>query len=220
MIVAWLSPGTVSHDFCRSLANIVKADPRIVGQIPFRSGPNLSSSRNQVARTFLEYDADWLWMIDSDMTFDVDLLDKLLEVADLEEAPIVGGLCIGQRYTKDRVEYFTTMFTFDEDGEAWRMDEYPSDAVVDIDATGTGCLLVHRSVFEEIRRNYDDPLVWFAEEINDKGGLHSEDITFCLRARACGFPVKVNTAAKVGHVKSQLINEAVYLAWLEETHGE
>lgn len=220
MIAAWLSPGTVSHDFCRSLSNIVKADPRIVGQIPFRSGPNLSSSRNQVARTFLEHDADWLWMIDSDMTFDVDLLDRLLAVADPDDAPIVGGLCIGQRYTSGRLEFFTTMFTFDADGQAWRMDEYPPDTVVDIDATGTGCLLVHRTVLEEIRRRYDEPLVWFAEEINDKGGLHSEDITFCLRARACGFPVKVHTGAKVGHVKPQLINEAVYLAWLEETHGE
>lgn len=215
MIVAWLSPGTVEHDFCRSLTNTIQAEPeRIVGQIPLKSGPNLSAPRNQIARTFLANTAEWLWMVDSDMTFPPDTLARLLDAADPVDAPIVGGLCFGQRGPD---EIFPTMFVR-EDGESYRVDEYPPDTLLDVAATGTGCLLVHRDVLEKLQANYREPFPWFAETVNEHGGVESEDVTFCFRARDQGFPVKVHTGIPVGHVKPQVINEAVYQAWRK--HGE
>ncbi|MFO7294000.1 MAG: glycosyltransferase [Acidimicrobiia bacterium] len=221
VIIAWLSPGTVAHDFCRSLANVIAAEPdRIAGQIPLPSGPNLSASRNKVVRMFLNHtDAEWLWMLDSDMVFPPDTLARLLDVADPEESPIVGGLCFGQRTTEGRVEYFTTMFSR-VDGDIYRLETWPEDTLLTVAATGTACLLVHRSVFEALKELYPEPLPWFAEEVNEQGGLHSEDVTFCFRAAKAGFPVKVHTGVKIGHVKPRVIDDQTYLEWWRAANGE
>lgn len=220
VIVAWMSDGTVTHDFCRSLANTIQAEPdRIAGMIALPSGPNLSASRNKVARMFLDTDAEWLWMVDADMKFPHDTLARMLTVADSEETPILGALCFGQRHTADRLEYFTTMFSRDDSGGVWRLEDYPAETLLTLDATGTGCLMVHRTVFETVAEHYPEPLQWFAEEVNEWGALNSEDVTFCFRARKCGFPVKVHTGIKVGHVKPRVVDESVYQDW-RASHGE
>jgi hypothetical protein len=38
----------------------------------------------------------------------------------------------------------------------------------------------------------------------------SEDITFCLRAGACGFPVYVHTGIEIGHMKEQMLTAELY----------
>ena len=63
------------------------------------SSANVSSSRNQLVTTFLdESDAEWLWMVDTDMVFAPNTLEALLVNANADKdsehyAPIVGGLC-------------------------------------------------------------------------------------------------------------------------------
>lgn len=59
---------------------------RFAYHLPIESGANIVTARNRIVRVFLENtDAEWLWMVDSDMTFEMDTLDRLLEVADKTE---------------------------------------------------------------------------------------------------------------------------------------
>jgi hypothetical protein len=54
----------------------------------------ISSSRNKVARDFLDNTAgEWLWFVDSDMGFAPDTLNRLVESADPAARPVMGGLC-------------------------------------------------------------------------------------------------------------------------------
>jgi hypothetical protein len=50
---------------------------------------------------------------------------------------------------------------------------------------------------------------WFQE--TELGGERcGEDVTFCLRAARCGFPIYVHTGVPVGHQKTQVLNIDAY----------
>ena len=65
---------------------------------------------------------------------------------------------------------------------------YPKDAVIDVDAVGFGFVLIRKPVIDALEHPFTTK--------TSKG----EDIAFCENAKAAGFSVKVNTAAKVGHI--------------------
>lgn len=213
VIVSLLHPGHWDGEFGRSLVNLMWRDKgRLIdGWLPIPTGPNLATARNRQARTFLGTDSEWLWIVDSDMAFQENTLDLLVEAANPQWAPIVGALCFGQKSVDGTLVFYPTLYQVDDDG-AYRVDDYPADQMFQVSATGTACLLIHRSVLEKMQANYPEPFPWFAEEINEWGGLNSEDVTFCLRAGELGFPVHVHTGIKTGHSKRFLLTEDLYLS--------
>jgi hypothetical protein len=87
--------------------------------------------------------------------------------------------------------------------------DYPVNALVDVAATGSACILIHRSVFEAIREEYGD--TWYDRVPNPYvGELHGEDISFCLRAGALGFPVHVHTGIRTTHLKHIWLSDVDY----------
>lgn len=228
VVVAYLSPGTVTHEFHECLLNLAMFDayagPKRFGdgggRLAIRSSANLAGPRNEAVRIFLtQSTAPWFWFLDTDMTFEVDILERLLLVADPEKAPIVGGLC----FSIDHGVISPTLFDFAEvDGkpEVVRYDAYPLDSVMPVAATGTACLLIHRSVFERMAAEpptspgFSAAYPWFQErEFGPK--VVSEDITFCWRAGLLGYPIYVNTSAKLGHEKTFLLTEDRYIAQIQ-----
>ena len=228
VVVAYLRPSTVHGAFMECLLDLLLYDiathQRIVeggGRLSFQAGVNLSGPRNEVVKKFLEYGrADWLWMIDSDMTFAPDTVERLLEYADPEKAPIVGGLCFALNNEGDIVP---TLYGLDGDPrnpDVTQFNEWPVDAMFQVAATGGACLLVHKSVFERMRdfdhprgrRGFNDAYPWFQETEHD-GRPVSEDITFCWRAGLMQIPVFVNTSVHIGHIKDRLLTmESYFLA--------
>lgn len=219
--VSWLFPDKVAGEFCVSIANLVGYDQRrnrhITGLMPMSSGPNLNTARNKQATHFLEEtDAEWLLIVDSDMVFDPDVIVRLLEVADPEKAPVVGGLCFGETTKQDgRVVPFPTLYTYGENlvGQQVDFNAEPVERLVQVNGTGTGFLMVHHTVFEAVADKFGDraPLVWF-EEMVLEGRLWSEDQMFCLRAQQAGFPIHVDMQTRIGHVKRHIVDIGSYLA--------
>jgi hypothetical protein len=219
-VIAFIHPGQTSAYFTTSLVGSLLFDRvssrRVVNIFNEWSSANVSASRNSIVRKFLDVDAEWLWFIDADMAWDPDALDALHEVADSESAPIVGGLCFGASHDV----LWPTIYQLGEvDGKPTtvRVEDYPPDALVQVAATGAAFLLIHRSALEAIRdREFNRTFPWFQEtELN--GQPVGEDLTFCLRAGMVGLPVFVNTAVKVGHHKSHLLTEALFLAQRKAT---
>jgi GT2 family glycosyltransferase len=208
VVLGWIDPGTVNGDFAASMAKMVAystAKQILTGILRWQSGPIIEDARNALTRQFLASDQEWLFMVDSDMTFDMDALERLLEAADADSAPVVGGLCFG--WKKD-VGPFPTMYQWD--GEGTRVVDGQMDGeVYPVDATGAAFLLVHRTVFENNRE--PEPLPWFARSLHN-GHLVGEDITFCLRLRQNNVPIYVHTGVKTGHVKQFTWNQENYEA--------
>jgi len=177
----------------------------------------ISHARNVGAAAFLSSDADWLLWIDTDIGFEKDALEKLMEVADPETAPIVGGLCfIEGDFAHDwmgglRSSLSPTLYdwTWVEDAGGYKMvprQEWTTDEVTRVGATGCGFLLTHRSVYEKISRWLHEqgapPNVWFERIPGPDGERCGEDVSFCLRAHQVGLPILVHTGVATTHQKT------------------
>lgn len=229
VVVGYCSPSDVKADFMESLMYLLMYDfaghKRVVeggGVLPIRAGVNLAGPRNDMVRKFLAHrKADWLLMIDTDMIFMPDMLERLLENADPDKAPIVGGLCFG---FDDKGEVQPTLYGFvgdENDPIVVRYHEWPPEAMMQVAATGAAALLVHRSVFEKMasfehptrpgKLGFNDAFPWF-QELEHDGRPVSEDIGFCWRAGLLRIPVYVNTAVQLGHVKQRVLSMDAYLA--------
>lgn len=226
VVVAYLHPNTVSAAFMNSLFDLQMFDmaykKRVVeggGRVSFQAGVNISGPRNEVIKKFLAYgEADWLWMLDTDMVFPPDTLERLLEHADPDKAPIVGGLCF-QLTNEGTIA--PTLFDLLDNGtptpDICRYDNWPRDTMMQVASTGAACLLVHKSVFERIRdeaatSGSNDAYPWF-QETQYQGRPVGEDFTFCWRAGRLDIPVYVNTSVEIAHEKDRLLTaEAYYLS--------
>jgi GT2 family glycosyltransferase len=216
-VIAFTSSGTVDALFNRSLLELLLWEQenghtrvfRPQGDIiSVRSGPRIATARNAIVRRFLSTTAEWLWMLDTDMVFKPDTLDQLLDVADPNDHPIVGALCFGGGYT---TSIFPTLYVYDKEQGIGTLNDYPLDELVSVDATGAACMVVHRSVFEELAKKHAAPQEWFAESVWDNKEV-GEDITFCIRARTIGLPIYVHTGIEVGHVKPLVLDSEEWVA--------
>jgi hypothetical protein len=230
VVVSWVRGPYVNGEFAECLLSLVDFDNRLHqriiggrgGFVSQSSSANISAGRNELCKKFLDYStAPWLLMLDTDMTFDADLVERLLEHADPDKAPIVGGLCFSM--DEDR-SLFPTLYDLAgtvERPEFVRYHEFPPESMFQVAATGAACLLIHRSALERIRdyvdpdhperRGFSEAFQWFQEsEFFDR--RMGEDITFCLRAGRCGIPVHVNTAVKLGHIKQFALTFDRYVA--------
>lgn len=197
------------HALLGLMLHDTKISRRVTSVLPRQSSVNISNARNWIVRQFLETTtADWLWMLDDDMTFEPDTLDALLTNAHTEKAPIIGGLCFGV----NDGQLFTTLYdlTRDDDGRVCtvRYDTFPTDAMFQVAATGAACLLIHRDVLEKIGTR-GGPYPWF-QETDLNGEPCGEDVTFCLRAGQAGYPIWVNTGVEIGHQKTYVLTHAMY----------
>lgn len=224
--VGFIHPGDVAGDFAQSLAHTVlrdRNDRRINNVIQVQSSPRVSEGRSQVVDGFLhQTNDDWLFMVDADMSWEWEAFDLLCRHADQEQVPIIGGLCFGggRSWEGGHPKIFPTIYKFVKQDDSSPgievVDDYPRDELIPVGATGAAFLMVHRSVFCKMKvvlaktpDGHPNPFPWFAEVIN-RGRPVGEDITFCMRAQACGFPIHVHTGARVGHRKSMTMTEDTY----------
>jgi GT2 family glycosyltransferase len=216
VVIAWLSPGQVSHYFVESLSKTILLGYRdrwLANILPEWSSANVSAARNTVTERFLDGpgDPEWLLWVDSDMQWDPEAITDLLAVADPKERPIVGGLCFGM--SGDAGMYPTIYMGYEtEAGEftTIRVRDYPRNTLVRVAATGAAFLLIHRTVLEKMRAHGFDRAFPFFAESSGNGKPVGEDITFCIRAGILGFPVYVHTGVLIGHHKSALLTEAEF----------
>ena len=229
VVVGHLSPGEWAACFGASLIDLMfydLANERRVVSHPFghmhkeAGSDQIYAGRNRVARTVLdESDAEWLWFVDSDMGFAADTVDRLVASADPVERPVVGGLCFAMKSDGSapmfarRYRCQPTLYRMwdnaDEVGFVPWFD-YPRDQLIEVDATGGACLLIHRSVLELVRDRYGDH--WFHHLPKPKGeGDFSEDLSFCLRLKSLDVPIHVDTSVKTTHDKGGVfLDEQTY----------
>lgn len=227
--VGYLHPGHYSACFAESLIDLMFYDAsgpaRIVshahGKLAKECGSGgIVDGRNKLASTVLdESDAEWLFMVDSDMGFSADTLERLIAAADPIERPVVGGLCFAHK-TDGRADFYgiryracPTIYDYvelpDQVGFAPRLD-YPQDELVPVAGTGGACILIHRSALEAIRNAHGD--VWFDPITHPSGTKFSEDLSFCIRLAAVDVPIYVHTGIKTTHDKGGVfLDEEFYL---------
>ena len=171
-------------------------------------------SRNVVVKTFLEQtDAEWLLMIDSDERLSLEAWHKLLDAANDKDRPIVSGLVFAAFFDgEDSLRPVPTIYRMDPEKGLEAIDGYPIDELIEVDATGTGCLLIHRSVLLDMQKqatsNQGKDWAWFVEGAID-GTYFGEDLLFSKRLKSMGYKIFAHTGAILPHHKQ---------FWLDERH--
>lgn len=216
-VIGFLHGRDVDAEFCKSLLALTHHSRDRIGTVlTVNSGANVSGPRNELAARFvLERREPWLLLVDTDMVFAPDALDRLLAAADRKARPIVGGLCFSQGNDGPLSTMYELVPHADGAGTFARRQTWPEDALVEVSATGAAFLLVHRYVLEHIAnrgwgnpRKRDPVCPWFRESTMGTR-LMGEDLTFCVRARSAGYPVFVHTGIQIGHMKSQMLGKAL-----------
>lgn len=98
-------------------------------------------ARNELVKSMR---GDWLLQLDSDHSFDPDLVERLLHRMDQYGVDVVSGLYFGRFHPHKPIAY-----TKGEDGAVYQIAEWPNEPF-QIASAGAGCLMVKRSVFDRI----------------------------------------------------------------------
>jgi len=236
LVVGYCCPGTVDAEFLGSMCDYLLWDANrqhlttgpAGGIIGIQSSPRIAEARSRIVDSFLTSDdfldergfrADWLLMVDADMRFTGEDVYALLASADPIDRPVVGGLCFAGGHTGI---LYPTLYTLKRDSNGnvttGLAENYTPGEMHKVGGTGAAFLLIHRSVLVKMAKVYArlpdgrvNPFPWFVEgHIDAAGNALGEDISFCLRLQACGYPLYVDTNVRIGHMKRIDINEKVY----------
>lgn len=216
--IGWIDPGVVDSMFALQLMNVCKErGARIAGVLHVECSGMLSRSRNELVAQYLQdapADTPWLLMIDSDEQLDLAGFDKLIATAHDTERPIVSGLYFaawpGDLYPSP----VPTIYDRIEGSRYKPIYDYEPNAVIPIDAAGTGCLLIHRSVLERMRENasqHEGANYCFFRDMPVNQDWLSEDFYFCALAQQLGFVLHAHTGVTLPHRKRYWLTESHHL---------
>lgn len=215
VVVGWCDPGTVAGAFACDVATLARSrDERLGPLLRVQGSGLLSRIRNELVKTFLDStDAAWLWMVDTDQRVPVAVFDALVAAVHDKTVPVLAGVVFAA-YPDPSGGWpvvVPAIYRLDPDGVGHTpIFDYLPGIRMRVDAAGTGCLMVHRTVLETIRATADPGLrdwCWFADGPTGDGRWLSEDLTFCRRVRDAGFPIHAHTGAVLPHRKTVWVDE-------------
>ncbi len=186
-------------DFVECLLNL-----RPVGEIDIRllKGSLVYDARNQITKMALAGGYTHVLWLDSDMTFDPDLMEKLMaDLEDREDIDAVTGLCFSRRppfkpciYNRLEVQQEGNVIT--PIAENWY--DYPRDQLFEIEGCGFACVLMKIETLQATGI-YGVPFY-------PVGGM-GEDLTYCWRAKKLGLRFWCDSRLKIGHLMRIGIDE-------------
>lgn len=164
-------------------------------------GALVAKNRNKIVAEFMNTTDDVLIFIDSDMEWDINVIQRILS-----SKKAVCGVPVRKK-------------TFDV---RWNFNALPGEVAMDgplleVRSVGTGILAIHRQVFKRMFAEYPhlkigwtsegkQPDYWkymynlFQVSMTEDQEELSEDISFCYRWRDIGGSVWIDTGSQVGHI--------------------
>lgn len=188
----------VEAQFAQALATLEKVGHCIISM---EIGSLIYNSRNNLCKTALQLNCDYILWLDSDMVFPPETLKRLLEVMEKTGADIVSGL-----YFRRVAPYTPVAFSkLDINGKLCSWENYngPLDqGPQEVPGIGFGCVLHRTELLLEMAAQFTD----FFGPLANVG----EDLSFCWRARQLGYKIVLDTNLKLGHVGHAVITEDFY----------
>ena len=203
VFIAIPSLDTVPALFCQSLALLQRAGDTIVG---FQVGSLVYNARNELARQAIKSEADWVLWLDSDMVFEPDLLKKMLKVCEENDIDFLTGLCFRRKppYTPTLFDRLDKM----EHGASYTTIMSVPEGRFKVGGCGFAGVLMSTDILLSVAARFGgrmfDPLEGFGE-----------DVSFCWRARQCGYEIWCDSDIELGHVGSMIVTREFFEAYSE-----
>ena len=182
-------------------------DLRYVGDIEFSLTESslIYNARNELAGKAITEGFDRILWLDSDMTFEPDLMEKLSARLDTG-MEFVSGLYFKRRQPVAPV-VFKACGSYERDGQEYTFaatyDDYPEDTVFEIAACGFGGLMMTTRLVKEVWEKYGypfSPILGFGE-----------DLSFCCRVNRLGIKMYCDPGIKLGHVGYKTFDESDFV---------
>lgn len=165
-------------------------------------------AREEMAKSALVSNCDYLFMVDDDMIAPDDLFEKLYAsqkdiiaplafTRNFPHKPVIYN-CIEGWDAVSQTEHFTN----------YAVMNYPKDSLKQVDAMGFGAVLINVDCFRKM------PQPWFMNPYKT-----GEDINFCYQAKKFGFYTWADTRVKLGHVSHPLIVTEEYVTAQQKSFG-
>lgn len=142
----------------------------------------IHENRNILVEKALKSDCTHLLFVDTDMKFESDVLDRLVE----REKEIIGVVSCARK-----LPLAVTVKKLAEGFEIWEKE----GDLMKCAGVGTGFMLIDLKVFQKLSKPY-----FFYEHKKNGDFDYGEDMYFCLKAREVGFNIYLDPAISVGHI--------------------
>lgn len=153
----------------------------------------IEAMRNNIIEDALVSECTHVIMMDTDQIYDKKTIPVMLS----HKLPVVGCL-VYRRYPP-----FDPLMLSGSVGRYKTIKEWLPDSLVDVDATGCGCLMFEMSVFKKM------PRPWFKFRKSSEGEV-GEDIGFCSDLKRAGYNIYVDTSIPAGHLSRMVVNEQTW----------
>jgi len=161
------------------------------------NGP-IDALRNNIVDRALREGCSHVIMMDTDMEYHPNTIPNLL----FHKKPIIGAL-VYRRYPP----FDPLLLKGDPTIGYISIDEWEEGELIEVDATGTGCLMFNMKVFREM------PSPWFHFRPNPNpkiGGIIGEDFGFCWDLKKAGYQIFVDTSVPANHLTTLAVNDSTY----------
>lgn len=205
ILIAVPSMDSVPAVFAQSLSMLKKVGDCAVA---FQIGSLVYDSRNNLAKHALSMKADFVLWLDSDMMFEPDTLERMMAKMEERDLDILSGIYYRRRHPFSPVLF--KKLSIDENNFAnfENYNSYPEDDIFEVEGIGFGCVLMKSDVLFDVAAQYKD---WFSPL-----GRVGEDLSFCWRARQCGYKIFADPEIQLGHCGSQIITKGFYEAFMKQ----
>lgn len=201
VFIAVPSMDTLPALFCQSLALLQRAGDTMIG---FEVGSLVYHARNNLARQAIRSEADWVLWLDSDMVFAPDTLQRMLKVCQDNDIDFLTALCFRRKppYTPclfDRLEKV-------EKGASYTALMSVPEGLFKVGGCGFAGVLMSTDVLISVGAKFNgrmfDPMDGFGE-----------DVSFCWRARQCGYDIWCDSSIEFGHVGNCIVTRGYFEAY-------
>jgi len=193
ILIAIPTMGQNDYRFTLSLASLIIPENSSVMAVP---RVMIDTARNLFCQKFLEdKEKTHLFFLDDDMTFDSDILMRLLE----HDVDIIGALAF-----KRVADYQPCVYQKNPEDNNY----YPiiPKEMQEVDVIGTAGFLIKRNVIESMKNP------WFETPYTEDGKHFSVDFNFCMKAKEAGFKIWCDPTIEMKHIgEAPLIGKQEFL---------
>ena len=207
--------GRIDHRLAKWLAEIANAKAAKISFKPYTSP--VEFARNCLVKSFLESDCEKLWMIDDDLA-----PPEAAWAMASTPGDIVSGLyLVPFRHPGNGQWRITpTAYKRDDLGVLRSMEMTGQAGPHQVDAAGTGCLIISRKVLEDKQMRFANtdnptdavPAVFRYRRAANGRDLMGEDIDFTSRAKALGYSVVLDSRFLYDHRKECSLKDTMDMA--------
>ena len=203
-IIAVPCMDAVQTEFFRSFANMKQ-----IGSVrtDVTSCSLVYQARTDLGQIAVQEKSDFVLWLDSDMVFPETLMVDLME--DMKGRDMVTAV-----YHMRRPPYQPVLWSklrkglTAEDTETEIAAEYPENELFEVEGCGFGAVMMRTEVLEAVVNRYHalfEPIPGFGE-----------DLSFCLRARGCGYKIWCDPRIQVGHKAATIVTRDTFRAYSEK----